>query len=590
LYLVYTIRILPGLRIFKHVVRGISHAKVGKVKPALGSFRRALQLDPENKLARESLWMVHRSLDLNQILGDPQIMAMMDLDMCLERAKSLLLASSPTSEKLQEAHRLLELVITQQPAYRPTVDYWKAVAYTHARDFDRAVDVLEQVLNPDDYAPKDPSREAVLVQSWQLALFLHPELKRRIGEPQLAIPGRRMDAIGAVERFLAANANDPDAWNLKQLLYADITEAEYKTVGGPEGPAPDFDHAYVHQLGMASINDSARWQRGIEFLRLAARGMLPQAPTMFLQIAQVLQREGRLDGVWQYYELAKRAGQSVGPNNLGEADKQAYFNAVKLLADQARAQNDLDAAIENYQLFSESNRSGLETLRLLTDLHEKKGNVFAALWVTEQALLYDPKDKDLLARKDRYYFSIMPDDLRSRLEAIRPAFDLNYCFRKARSLLDAKDADLDVIEWGQHLAELAQVVQPDNLTAKLLRSRALRRRGEIDAARALLEEIYTKKPESFANREEEDSWYLACRLLGEAYLYEAGRPDLAVPCFNDFRKSAKSGADTIYKLGQAYEQLGDRVRAAKCYENVTSYQGHPLVPDAEEGLRRLRDH
>ena len=67
-----------------------------------------------------------------------------------------------------------------------------------------------------------------------------------------------------------------------------------------------------------------------------------------------------------------------------------------------------------------------------------------------------------------------------------------------------------------------------------------------------------------------------------------GRPDLAIPCFNAYRKSSKSGADTIYKLGQAYEQIGDRARAAKCYENVTSYEGHPLAPEAREGLTRVR--
>ena len=66
------------------------------------------------------------------------------------------------------------------------------------------------------------------------------------------------------------------------------------------------------------------------------------------------------------------------------------------------------------------------------------------------------------------------------------------------------------------------------------------------------------------------------------------RPDLAIPCFTEYRKSSKSGADTLYKLGQAYEQTGDRVRAKKCYEHVTSYDSHPLAPDAREALYRLQ--
>jgi tetratricopeptide (TPR) repeat protein len=81
---------------------------------------------------------------------------------------------------------------------------------------------------------------------------------------------------------------------------------------------------------------------------------------------------------------------------------------------------------------------------------------------------------------------------------------------------------------------------------------------------------------------------LCHRLLGDLYLQELGRPDLAVPCYQEFRKSSKSGADTIYKLGQAHEMLGDLPRAKKCYEQVTAYESHPLAPDAREALYRLQ--
>ena len=95
------------------------------------------------------------------------------------------------------------------------------------------------------------------------------------------------------------------------------------------------------------------------------------------------------------------------------------------------------------------------------------------------------------------------------------------------------------------------------------------------------------KPEKFASAEDEDAWYQSCQLLSDLYL-EVGRPDLAVPCLIDFRQSSKSGARTLYKLGQAYEQLGDRGRAAKCYKQVTAYEGNPLAPDANDALQRLQ--
>jgi predicted Zn-dependent protease len=121
---------------------------------------------------------------------------------------------------------------------------------------------------------------------------------------------------------------------------------------------------------------------------------------------------------------------------------------------------------------------------------------------------------------------------------------------------------------------------------KVLSARAMLRYGEREKAIATLEEVRSPKPEKFTSAEDEDAWYQSCQLLSDLYL-EIGRPDLALPCLQDFRQSSKSGAKTFYKMGQAYEQLGDRVRAAKCYKQVTAYEGNPLAPDAYDALQRL---
>jgi tetratricopeptide (TPR) repeat protein len=502
-------------------------------------------------------------------MKDPETLALVDLDLCLERAASLLLEPGPTPQKLEEAHRLLDLILSQKPAMKPRVAYWRSVAHTHARLYDQATTELEHVLDPTLYAPDDAERRSVLLPAWQLALTLHEELRRRVGVKQLALPGRRMDAIGAVERQLAENTDDAAAWNLKRLLYQDVAEGEYDAAAAPGQTAPDFDHSYVQQLGLALINDPARWQRGGEYLRMAARGLPAFGPTLFIQIAQANQRAGIIEGAWQNYELAKRAGRAVGPKNLSDEDRQAYFATVKMLGDAALERGDTDAALENFHLFSESERSGVETLRTLADLYERKGDPLAACRLTEQALVYNSKDKDLLERKDKYYYSVMPDVLQANLEAVRAWFDTAYCLWKAGELLKVRGADLDLIDWAEHLIRLARVVLPDSLAAKVLLARALLRRGEKDEAVTLFEDVYKNKP-------------------AKLYLEELGRPDLAVPCFQDFRKSPKSGADTMYRLGQAYEQLGERTKATKCYDHVTSYESHPLAPDAREALYRLQ--
>jgi tetratricopeptide (TPR) repeat protein len=587
-YLAYTWYVLPSFRVYKHVLRGLTHASGGRHRQALQAFRRALHLDPTNEMAREEFWNVHRSLDLDELAKDPQTLALVDLDLCLQRAGSLLLEPRPSPEKLGEANRLLDLVAHQRPAMQPAVDYWRTVAMIHSGQIDQAASTLERVVGH-AYGTTSPQRKATLFPAWQLALILHDGMKQRVGLPQLALPGRRMEAIVAVEQHLADRPQDSSAWGLKRMLYQDVTEADYDDAAGAHGAvAAGFDHSYAQELGLALINDPQRWQRGGEYLRLAARGMPALGPSLFIQIAQAHERAGNRDGVWHNYELAKRAGQSVGPKNLAEEDRHAYFGVVKYLADAARHFGYGDKAIEHYQLYTEYERSGLETLRILADLFEKKGDPLAALHATEQALIYNPKDPDLLQRKDRYYYSVSPEIFRGHPEAVPKAFDVSYCLRKAKQVLTARDIDLDTLDWGEHLAALALAVQPDSIAAKLLTARAKLRRGERDEALALLDSIRAAKPEKFASEEEEEAWFMACRLLGDLYLGELGRPDLAVPCFQDFRQSAKSGADTSYKLGQAYEQLGDRDKAVKCYQQVTSFDGHPRAAEAHDALYRLQ--
>src|SRR6266567_7743469 len=76
-------------------------------------------------------------------------------------------------------------------------------------------------------------------------------------------------------------------------------------------------------------------------------------------------------------------------------------------------QGDVDAALENFNLYAEYERSGIETLRTIAGLYEQKEDALAALRVTERALQFNAKDKDLLERKDRYYYSVTPDVLRA---------------------------------------------------------------------------------------------------------------------------------------------------------------------------------
>ena len=135
------------------------------------------------------------------------------------------------------------------------------------------------------------------------------------------------------------------------------------------------------------------------------------------------------------------------------------------------------------------------------------------------------------------------------------------------------------------VARLARAVQPASHGAMLAEARLLLRKGERDAGLALLEDI---REQPRGSGEEEDAWFMAVRILGDLYLDELGRPDLAVGCYVAYRDYQKSGADTLFLLGRAHEATGNVPGAIKAYEAVTMYQNHPRLWEATEAARRLK--
>lgn len=585
LYFWYSMRVLPHFRVFKHTLRGISHARCKRYRLALLAFRRALQLNPNNELAKREFWRVHTSLDLNLLANDPLLIELVDFDLCVHRAGTLLMAK-PTPEKMEESHRLLDLVLSQRPKMRPRAMYWWAVGHCHNRKFDEAVNLLNDLLSTDKHDPADPHRRAVLMQAWQLSLMTLDILRQQVGDPQLEQPGRRMEAITVVEEHLEKDPGDEEIWPLKKLLYQELTLDQFEAAS-PEGTLlTTFDYNYARKLGMNRIEDAERWQHGLEFLKIAVRGLRDESPSILRQIAEVYQREGNEDEAWKTYHEAYEIGKKIGHQNLSEEERQTFFHIVRLLGERALAQEKYQDALKYYQLIGEWNRSGVDTLRTIATIHEKLEDPIAALRVTDRALVYDSKDKDLLERKDRYYYSVMPEQVEANRETLATELDIDYCLEKARTLLDHPGGDYELLDWAEHLLSIAAIVRPKSIQLKVLIARIHWRRGDMEEARKFLEEV-RPKPEKFSSQDEEEAWYQCCQLLGDLYLNNFNRADLAIDCLQDFRKSSKSGAKTLFRIGQAYEQLGDTAKAIKWYTQVTAYEGNPLSYDAQEAIDRL---
>jgi tetratricopeptide (TPR) repeat protein len=587
-YFLYLQYVLRRLNVFKHVLRGMSFANLHMHRDALLAYRRALQLDRRNALAVEGRWRVHKDIDFSQAIQDAALMELIDLDLCVTRAGELLMGGKPTSEQLAEAHKLLDLVLDQRPMMQPAILYWRAIAHTHARDFDKAEAELRAVLDPATYPPDDSYRESVLLPCWQLAFTQHKELRRRVGEPMVTKEGRRPEGIALVERTLAREPEHLGALELKQVLYEDLTEQEYDARRGEAAcvPVGQFDHGWCVDRGLAMVGDLQHWRRGAEFLRMGVRATPERAPSLLQRVVRAAQQAGDEPAHRFHEELLKHFARQVGAKNLAAEDRQAYFTTLKNMGDAAHARGDTEQAIENLSLFVESSDCGLDTLRLLGELHERKGDVVGALVWNEKALVVNAKDPLLLERRDRYYYSLLPEQVDTSRERLTKWLDVSYCTRKARSLLDLKTGGPEQVEWGLHLAELARRLQSESIFPSVLVARARLRRGEQKEALSLLEQVRERVKDQSLSGDEEEAWFMCCRLLGDLYLQSVGRPDLALACLSDYRKCSKSGADTLFKIGQAYEALGDPARAKKWYQNVTVYD-HPLASDAYAAISRL---
>lgn len=583
IFFFYTTRVLPGLRVFKHALRGMSYRQLGETRLALISLGRAMQLDPASPLARQQLWDIHRDLDFGELKNHPDLVPFLNFDFCLERV-SQSLQSRPDPAELREVMKMLDLIADEQPSLAAVCAYWRTVGNLHQHTYDEAQRQLESILKlPQMHTD---GRQAIHFAAWQLALYGHPEMARRVGNVLLPQPGHRMDAIAAAESQLALTPQDPTAWDMKRQLYSELTEREYWSLAQPDQPMQRFNYEYVEQLGLALLDDPTQWQRGCEYLRIAAHGQPHKTANLYIQIAQTHEKHGDAAGMWANYQKAMQVGRTVGVQNLQPADREALFSNVKRIGEQAIKTEQIDVALEAFKFYTLHESAGIETYRLLADLFEKKKETWLALHCTEHGLTYNSEDKDLKERKDRYYYSIMPDELRARWENVQKWFDVQYCRDKVSWLLEKWNGDFELLDWAAHLAALAHVAQPASISARLLKARIHRLKGEIPEAIAVLEDIRQNRPEKIPGGEEQTAWYFAHRLLGDLYLDD--KPDQAIACLLEFRKSDEAGADTSYKLGRAYEALGDLVRAAACYQEVTAYERHPLYYEARDALDRVK--
>ncbi|HSQ57183.1 MAG TPA: hypothetical protein VLM40_15775, partial [Gemmata sp.] len=492
--------------------------------------------------------------------------------------------------------------------------YLRVISLLHAKQPDAAAETLSRLLNPETPGYHPAVRKRVLYDAWDLALRLHPKLVDRLGWAELNKPGRRMEAIQAVERKLAAEPDNTTAKEYRTLLYSQLTEGEF-TAAAAHGTPKDFTYEYVEQLGLALVDDADpdRRDRGMGYLRIAARGLADRAPGLYTKLAQVYEKHGDPENANRSLEAVKQVGLAVGAGNLPKDQRQYYLDSLRKLAAAAEARGDVphaaaeeakergdlaamaakddqarphyEAAIDDLkQYLQDGGGAALDSYRRLAGLYGKIRDPMNAVLMTETGLTYDKTDSDLKKKKDSFYYSLDPVRLEAVKEKVGKWFDVRYCVEKAMAALNVKDGGLDLLDWAAHLAKLARIMRPESNGVRLVEARVLLRRGDRDEGLKILEDI---RESDKGSGDDQEAWYTTTKLLGQLYLEELSRPDLALKCYMDYKSYHKSGADTLYSIARCYEAMGDHPHAIQFYNAVTAYEAHPLHWDAKEALRRL---
>ncbi len=612
LYFVYATRFLPGLRVFKHILRGYSYMNLGKLALAIRFFRRALELNPSSELAREGMLRLHNTLTLTKLERDPDLVDDLDFALCLDRASALLM-TPPTPAARDEAEKFLMLVEQKQPAYTARVEYLRVVSMIHAKAYEPAAEALSRLLNPETPGYHPSIRKHVLFDAWTLALDGPRSITERLGWNETNKPGRRIEAIATVERRLIAVATDEQAKEYRTMLYSQLTEGEFVAAAAVALPV-EFNYEYVEQLGyqLADDNDPDRRDRGLAYLRIAGRGLPERGPSIFRKLADVAEKLDDRHSMRGYLEKIRDVGTHLGQANLAKDQRDIYIAAVRRLANIAESEGDaikaeadaadargdgavlaakdaeakpyFEAAIEDWHRYRAAGGGEMrEMYRRVSELYAKMRDPLNALINVSAAIQYDSTD-ELLRMRDSYYYSVPVDRLELARDNIGSWFDTGYCVRKAMLVLNSKEADADLLDWATHLTRLAKVMEPTSNRVRLVEARCLLRRGERDAGITLLEDVRENQKGS---GDEEEAWYNATRILGQLYLDELNRPELALKAYSDYKNYHKSGADTLFQIARCYEALGDPTNAAKFYNAVTAFEEHPRFWDAKDALKRL---
>lgn len=587
-FVIYCERIRRDLVVFKNVLRGISHEQQGDLRNALLWYRAALARNPRSELAVAGNWRVHRKINLADLAEDDEIIALIDPVVCLERAQTLLDKPTSNTEQQTEAGKLLDIVECRRKDLPQTIGHERLRLLLAAGKLEEAKTLafsLVDIRPPEIIQLGDHELDA-LFRTW-CKVLQEPALVARGGPELLSQVDPLFSFLAVLRGRLKQLPNDTRAETFKPFVYEKLTLAAYEDYvrRHPDDTVEWLDYRYCYLLADQAADDG-KIDRAIEYLRITEFGLPEERLVLWTRLADLHARQSSPDTA-QWYERVKELGLQVGPKTLSEAHQKAFYHSVRCLAEAAYHQQQWQRAIHYYQILADSRQSGVATQKILKELYERVEDLVLAIKPVETALQYGLSDQQRrfwAGEKARLYSSITAEQVTAKLAQVEKFFDFGYCFRRAKRLFEEQKPPEDVIRF-LDLAALGGTAYL--LHVNYLLGRSYYRQGKVQDAVLCLEQVINNRPSKFIDDEQQEAYFTACRLLGDIYLDELNQPEKAVDCYSIYKDYSKSGAETLYRLGKAYEACGKWAHARKWYDMVLVYPTHPRAEDARKALAKL---
>lgn len=585
-FVVYCERIRKHLVVFKHVIRGMEHERCGRLPMALASYRMALQRDAKSELAASGVWRVHQGIDLARLDADSPLMEMIDPAMCLERARSLIPKANEPRVRA-EALKLLDIAQCRNPAIRFQAEQARLDVALAAGDVDdaRAMAVRMARDTPPELAILADEEVAALLGIWS-RLMQSPALIGA-GSPLIEEGGMLLAFLATLEERRRREPEDATVAEFRPFLYRKLRLADVdRAIASDHRHVAHVDPRYVRQVARESAGEPGATSRAIELLQVAERLSPSDRLGIWAEIGRLCaDADPAAAKAWFDRVFDDASGRER--SSLSESDQEALYEAARLLAQEAQRRGDADRAIECWEVYSQSPKSGVPTRRLLADLYEERGDLIGTLRHVQAALAFALPEKELRfwrGWRERLYAELSPETVQGRAKEAASVVDVAYCLRTATRLYEKKAAADEIL----HYVDLVSSVTTDRLLdVNFLLGRLYLREGRIEDAAACFEAVCGRRPERFRDADQEKAWFRACRTLGELLVERLNRPREAIGYLSVFKDHIDSGADTLFLLAKAHEQVGQTAHARKWYDMVLVYPSHPRACAAREALARL---